>query len=63
MVLREMGRIREARESPGSRIWQRNHFGRVIRNYEELETIRNYIAENPAQRSSLETASGTFRWR
>jgi putative transposase len=32
-----------------ARLWQRNYYEHVIRNDEELDRIRLYIAENPAQ--------------
>jgi putative transposase len=35
--------------SPGSKIWQRVYFERVVRNERELNAIRRYIADNPAQ--------------
>jgi putative transposase len=35
-------------DSPGTRIWQRGYFERVVRTEEELEAIRSYIFENPA---------------
>ncbi|MGH2581515.1 MAG: transposase, partial [Anaerolineales bacterium] len=31
------------RNSPGEPIWHRNYYGRVIRNDQELEAVRNYI--------------------
>jgi REP-associated tyrosine transposase len=31
----------------GSRVWQRNYYEHVIRNADDLERRRNYIAENP----------------
>jgi putative transposase len=31
----------------GNKIWQRNYFERIIRNDRELNTIRQYIIENP----------------
>jgi REP-associated tyrosine transposase len=36
---------------PG-RLWQRDYFERVIRNEEELQAIREYIRQNPAQWAS-----------
>ena len=34
--------------------WQRNHYERVIRNESELNRIRQYIIDNPAQWDSDE---------
>ena len=31
------------------RLWQRNYYERVIRTNEELDRIREYISNNPAQ--------------
>lgn len=31
------------------RLWQRNDYGRIIRNDRELERTRAYIAANPAR--------------
>jgi len=31
------------------RLWQRNYYEHVIRNEEELNTIRQYVADNPAR--------------
>ena len=33
----------------GLPLWQRNYYERVIRDEEELNTIRQYIADNPEQ--------------
>lgn len=41
--------INEIRQTPGARVWQRNYYEHVIRNEKELERIREYIANNPAQ--------------
>lgn len=32
---------------PGNKIWQRNYYERIIRNDRELNTIRQYIRDNP----------------
>jgi REP element-mobilizing transposase RayT len=42
-------RINERRGTPGSPVWQRNYFERVIRNEKELTRIREYIFNNPMQ--------------
>jgi len=36
---------------PG-RLWQRNYYEHIIRNEDELQRIRQYIARNPADRAS-----------
>lgn len=43
---REINRVRDMR---GTSAWQRNYYERVIRNDDELNRIRTYIAENPAR--------------
>lgn len=42
-------RINELRNTPGGKIWQRNYYEHVIRNDDELNRIREYIANNPAR--------------
>ncbi|MBI4775116.1 MAG: transposase [Deltaproteobacteria bacterium] len=42
-------RINHLRDTPGVRIWQRNYYEHIIRDDEELNRIREYIANNPAQ--------------
>jgi len=42
-------RINEMRGMPGGKIWQRNYYEHIIRNDDELNRIREYIANNPAQ--------------
>ncbi len=37
------------RSSPGTKLWQRNFYERVICNEGELSLMRQYIVENPAQ--------------
>jgi putative transposase len=41
-------RINEKRGMPGIPVWQRNYYERIIRNENELNQIREYIANNPA---------------
>ena len=36
-------------DTQGRLLWQRNYYERIIRNEAELQRIRQYIAENPAQ--------------
>jgi len=40
-------RINLIRNTPGSRIWQRNYYERIVRNEESLRSIRQYIHNNP----------------
>ncbi|MBI4773839.1 MAG: transposase [Deltaproteobacteria bacterium] len=41
--------INHLRNTPGLKIWQRNYYEHIIRNDDELNRIREYIANNPAQ--------------
>ena len=41
-------RINDLRDSPGVPVWQRNYHDRIIRNEAELNRIRQYIINNPA---------------
>jgi REP element-mobilizing transposase RayT len=41
--------INQSHNTPGTPVWQRNYYERVIRDEGELEGIRRYIAENPAR--------------
>ena len=40
-------RANQWRNTPGAPIWQRNYYEHVVRNVQELERIRQYIANNP----------------
>jgi putative transposase len=40
--------INQARSTPGAKVWQRNYHDRIIRNDDELNRIREYIINNPA---------------
>ncbi len=40
-------RINEWRNTPGMKLWQRNYYEHIIRNETELQTIREYIINNP----------------
>ena len=40
-------RINEMRGMPGGKIWQRGYYEHIIRNDDELNRIREYIANNP----------------
>ncbi len=42
-------RINKQRGTPGHPIWQRNYHEHIIRDEDELNRIRFYIANNPAQ--------------
>ncbi|HSW38025.1 MAG TPA: transposase [Acidobacteriota bacterium] len=42
-------RINELRQTPGTKLWQRNYWEHIIRNELELIRIREYIQNNPAQ--------------
>ena len=42
-------RINDSRGTRGTALWQRNYFEHVIRNEQELNGVREYIAVNPAR--------------
>jgi len=42
-------RINEMRNTPGTKIWQRNYWEHVVRNASELTRLREYIQNNPIQ--------------
>ena len=42
-------RINELRTTPGLAVWQRNYYEHVVRGENELDGIREYIANNPVQ--------------
>ncbi len=42
-------RINTLRGMPGTSVWQRNYYERVIRNERECDAIRKYILQNPQQ--------------
>jgi putative transposase len=42
-------RINEARATPGVPVWPRNYYEHIVRNDTDLERIRTYIENNPAQ--------------
>jgi hypothetical protein len=42
-------RVNESRQTPGAKLWQRNYWEHIIRNETELNRIREYIQNNPAQ--------------
>src|SRR4030042_900894 len=42
-------RINEMRGTPGLPVWQRNYYEHVIRDEDELNAIRRYIADNPTR--------------
>ncbi|MCX7984388.1 MAG: hypothetical protein N3A63_05755, partial [Bacteroidetes bacterium] len=41
--------INQLRNTPGIPVWQRNYYEHIIRNEKELNTIREYIINNPLQ--------------
>jgi len=41
-------RINQIRDTPGFSVWQRNYYEHIIRNENELNRIRKYILNNPA---------------
>ncbi|NIN69935.1 MAG: transposase [Anaerolineae bacterium] len=42
-------RINERRGTPGTRVWQRSYYERVVRSEHELNRIRQYIVDNPSR--------------
>ena len=40
--------INKSRGTPGTKVWQRNYYERIIRNDGELNRIREYVVNNPA---------------
>jgi REP element-mobilizing transposase RayT len=42
-------RINTIRDTPGESVWQRNYYEHVIQNDDDLNRIREYIANNLAQ--------------
>jgi REP element-mobilizing transposase RayT len=42
-------RINELHTTPGAKLWQRNYREHIVRNETELDRIREYIRNNPAQ--------------
>ena len=40
-------KINKFRNNPGSPVWQRNYYERVIRNEDELSRAREYVVNNP----------------
>lgn len=42
-------RINSLRNRPGAPVWQNNYYERIIRNRDEMNLIRQYIKDNPAQ--------------
>ncbi len=41
--------INELRTPPGTPLWQRNYYEQIVRNADELHSIRQYIVNNPLQ--------------
>lgn len=42
-------RINKIRNTPSTRMWQRNYYERIIRDHRELDKFRKYILENPVR--------------
>ena len=42
-------RINQLRDNPGAPVWQRNYYERVIRDDRELQSIQQYIVDNPGK--------------
>jgi len=42
-------RINRTRGTPGSPVWQRNYWERIIRDMDEMNAIRQYITDNPTR--------------
>jgi hypothetical protein len=42
-------RINKLRQTPGAKLWQRNYWEHIVRNESELNRIREYVQNNPAQ--------------
>lgn len=42
-------RVNESHGTPGTKLWQRNYYEHIIRDDDELNRIRQYILDNPAQ--------------
>jgi REP element-mobilizing transposase RayT len=41
--------INLVRHTPGAPVWQRNYYEHIIRNEDEMDSIRRYILNNPIQ--------------
>ena len=41
-------RINQVRKTPGQPVWQRNYYEHIIRHDKELNAVRQYILDNPA---------------
>jgi len=56
-------RINEIRATPGTKLWQRNYWEHIVLNEPELNRIREYIHNNPAQweQDSLNVGKGGLR--
>lgn len=42
-------RINKIRHAPGAPLWQRGYYEHIVRNENDLNRLRRYIAENPAR--------------
>ncbi|MGB8593356.1 MAG: transposase [Candidatus Acidiferrales bacterium] len=52
--------INRQRGTPGTAVWQRNYFERVVRSGDELAAIQHYIDENPMRWASDRENSAVF---
>ena len=41
-------RVNEIYNTPGAKLWQRNYYEHIIRSDDEMNRIRKYISQNPA---------------
>ena len=52
--------VNQMRGTPGTKVWQRNHYEHVVRSDESLHSIRLYIINNPSNWESDELYSATL---
>lgn len=55
--------VRSLRGAVGRPLWQRNYYEHIIRNEQDLEEIREYIAQNPGRWEEDENNPAAFRPR
>lgn len=56
-------RINQLRSTPGTPVWQRNYYERVIRNEREMDATRQYIVDNPAKWAEDAENPRNLRWQ
>lgn len=44
--------INQARDTPGTTVWQQGYYDRISRNDRELENVRRYIINNPSKHNT-----------